>query len=107
MSKGKTSNFKKRQFSNDLHEILSLTFSWLQRNPGSIQNIPKVFEASPIASSFDIQNLLAGVRNDLVSKHDKNKLINIIQAIVNGSSSTKDRLNPINGNTMIQNYAIS
>ena len=104
MSKGKTSNFKKRQFANDLHEILSLTFSWLQRNPGSIQNIPKVFEASPIALNFDIQSLLAGVRNYHISKQDKNKLINIIQSTVSVSLSTKDSLNPISGNTVIQNY---
>ena len=104
MSKGQISDFKKRQFANDLHQILSLTSSWLQKNQRLIQNIPKVFEASPITSSFDIQSLLAGVRNDHISEHDKNQLINIIQATVSGSLSSKDGLNPINGNTVLQNY---
>ena len=104
MSKGQISDFKKRQFANELHQILSLTSSWLQRNSGFIQNIPGVFEASPIASSFDIQSLLAGVRYDHISEHDKTKLINIIQATVSGSLNTKDGLSPINGNTVIQSY---
>ena len=104
MSKGQISDFKKRQFANELHQILSLTSSWLQRNSGFIQNIPGDFEASPIASSFDIQSLLAGVRNYHLSKQDKNKLINIIQSTVSGSLSTKDSLNSISGNTVIQNY---
>ena len=104
MSKGKISDFKKRQFANDIHQILSLTSSWLQRNQRYLQNIPKVFEASPIASSFDIQSLLAGVRYDHISEHDKTKLINIIQATVSGSLNTKDGLSPINGNTVIQSY---
>ena len=100
MSKGQISDFKKRQFANDLHQILSLTSSWLQKNQRFIQNIPKVFEASPITPSFDIQSLLAGVRNDHISEHDKNQLINIIQATVSGSLSSKDGLNQINGNTV-------
>ena len=104
MSKGQISDFKKRQFADDLHQILSLTSSWLQRNSVYIQNIPKIFEASPIAPSFDIQSLLHGVRNYHISKHDKSKLIDIIQATVSGILSTKDSLNPINGNTVIQNY---
>ena len=104
MSKGQTSDFKKRQFANDLHQILSFTSSWLQRNQRHIQNIPKVFEASPIALNFDIQSLLAGVRNCHISKHDKNKLIDIIQSTVSGNLRTNDSLNSINGNTVIQNY---
>ena len=79
MSKGQTSDYKKRQFANDLHQILTLTSNWLQRNQKYLQNTPKVFEASPIASSFDIQSLLAGVRNYHVSKQDKDKLINNLE----------------------------
>ena len=103
MSKGQISNYKKRQFANDIQQILTLTSSWLHRNQKYIQNPPKVFEASPIASSFDIKSLLAGVRNYHLSKQDKNKLINVIQSTVSGLN-TKDNMNPISGNTVIQNY---
>ena len=104
MSKGQTSDYKKRQFANDLHQILTLTSNWLQRKHKYLQNTPKVFEASPIASSFDVQTLLAGVRSYHVSKQDKDKLINIIESTINGVLSEKDSMNIINGNKVTQNY---
>ena len=57
MSKGEISQYKKRQFSNDLRRILELTTSWLTVNQEYISNAPKVFEASPITSSFDINTI--------------------------------------------------
>ena len=104
MSKGQTSEYKKRQFANDLHQILTLTSNWLQRNYNYLQNTPKVYEASPIASSFDIQSLLAGVRSRDVSKKDKNKLINIIESTISGGLGDKDSMNSISGNAVIRNY---
>ena len=104
MSKGQISDYKKRQFANDIHQILTLTSNWLQRNHNYIQNTPKVFEASPIASSFDIQSLLAGVRSYHVSKQDKNKLINVIESTVRGGLRDKNSMNSISGNAVIQNY---
>ena len=104
MSKGQISDFKKQQFANDIHQILSWTSSWLQRNHKYLKNIPKVFEVSPIASSFDIENLLAGVRNYHLSSQDKDNLINIIKNTVNDNLSIKDGLNSVSGYTVIQNY---
>ena len=104
MSKGQISDFKKRQFANDIHQILSWTSSWLQRNQKYIKNIPKVFEASPIAPSFDIESLLAGVRNYILSRQDKIRLINIINGSISDDSMTKLGLNSISGYTVIKKY---
>ena len=44
MSKGQISDYQKRQFANDIHQILTLTSNWLHRNQKYLQNTPKVFE---------------------------------------------------------------
>ena len=104
MSKGQISDFNKRQFANDLNQILSWTSSWLQQNQRYLKNIPKLFEVSPIAPSFDIHSLLAGVRNSHLSRQNKKKLTNIIYTTVSNNLSIKDGLKSINGYTVMKNY---
>ena len=104
MSKGQISDFKKRQFANDLHQILSWTTSWLHKNQKYLQNVPKLFEVSPIAPRLDIHSLLVGVRNSHLSRRDRNKLINIINETVSNNLSTKDGLKSISGHTVMENY---
>ena len=107
MSKGETPAYKKRQFANDLQKILELITAWLEKNRKYISNAPKVFEAAPIASSFDIHTLLAGVRNSHFNQEDKKKFIQTVQSAIankNGNKESSEESIKITGNTIIKNY---
>ena len=104
MSTGDISDKKKRQFADDLQQILKLSSSWLQKNEKYIQNVPKVFEAAPIASSFDINSLLAGVRDHHLTRHDKDHFLRVIESTIGSLTNSKKNSNQISGNTVVQNY---
>ena len=104
MSTGDISDKKKRQFADDLQQILKLSSSWLQKNEKYIQNVPKVFEAAPIASSFDINSLLAGVRDHHLTRHDKDHFLRVIESTIGSLTNAKKNSNQISGNTVVQNY---
>ena len=104
MSTGDISDKKKRQFADDLQQILKLSSSWLQKNEKYIQNVPKVFEAAPIASSFDVNSLLAGVRDHHLTRHDKDHFLRVIESTIGSLTNSKKNSNQISGNTVVQNY---
>ena len=104
MSKGQVSDKKMQQTEKDLHQLKTAAESWIFRNYKFLKNPPIVFQASPIAASFDIHSLLAGVRNKYFSIQDKARFMDIIQSTVNTRMFTKDVMYPISGNTVIMNY---
>ena len=103
MSKGDISEYKKRQFANDLQRILELTTSWITENRNYISNAPKVFEASPITSSFDINTLLAGVRNIHFNQEDKNKFMNTARSTITNMNFNEESIE-ITGNAIMKHY---
>ena len=104
MSKGKVSDKTMHKSEQDLHELKSAAESWIFRNYKFLKNPPMVFQVSPIAASFDIHSLLAGVRNKYFSIQDKARFMDIIQSTINTRMFTKDVMYPISGNTVIMNY---
>jgi len=103
MSKGDISEYKKRQFANDLQRILETITTWLTENRNYISNTPKVFETSPITSSFDINSLLVGVRNTHFSQKDKNKFMKTIRSSITNITFNEEPIQ-ITGNTIMNNY---
>ena len=107
MSKGNISEFPiltMQQSEKDLHQLKSAAESWIFRNHKFLKNPPRVFQASPIAASFDIHSLLAGVRNKYFSIQDKARFMDIIQSTINTRMFTKDVMYPVSGNTVTMNY---
>ena len=104
MSKGQVSDKKMQQTEQDLHQLISKAEVWISQHYKFLKNPPIVFQASPIATSFDIHSLLAGVRNKYFSIQDKARFMDIIQSTINTRMFTKDVMYPISGNTVIVNY---
>ena len=104
MSKGQITDKKMQQTVQDLHQLISEVELWISKRHKSLKNPPIVFQASPIATSFDIHSLLAGVRNKYFSIQDKARFMDIIQSTINTRMFTKDVMYPISGNTVIMNY---
>ena len=104
MSKGQVSDKMMQQTVQDLHQLISEVELWISKRHKSFKNPPIVFQASPIAASFDIHSLLAGVRNKYFSIQDKARFMDIIQSTINTRMFTKDVMYPISGNTVIMNY---
>ena len=105
MSMGQTSVKDKHKFVEELRNVITDIEKWISRNLANVKSPPMLFQASPIAASFDINALLDGVPDKHFSKQDEVRLLDIIQSTINARLFTnKDATFQISGNTVVLNY---